>query len=335
MSPRGQEPAETTRVAGETPSLADGLDRAAVVLRTARRVLVTGLSDVPADTIQAACDLAELLGAAIDAESIDTARPIGPIVVRAGSMTADPADLRDRADLVVIWFCTPDALAARFMGDLKELLNGIAQSRTILAVGPEPIAMASRQVPLPSSMEVDAARLLHAILLGHAAASDNPTAATVASTCQELRVAIESAACVAIVTCFDENSDGLAPWAVSLLVRAIAHGRPAFMVPLASASTTTPDHSAVAAAVLTWRYGAAGSIAKADRLGGDFRPAECSAIHLIRRAEVDAVLAVGRLSADVEAAIASRAGDLAVVRIESTTPALVALRDRILAGGTP
>jgi hypothetical protein len=53
-----------------------------------------------------------------------------------------------------------------------------------------------------------------------------------------------------------------------------------------------------------------------DAGGGDFRPAECSGAALIASGEVDAVLAVGRLPPEIEAAIAARSADLAVIRID-------------------
>ena len=54
----------------------------------------------------------------------------------------------------------------------------------------------------------------------------------------------------------------------------------------------------------TWRYGAPGAVARADRSGGAFLPAEADACRLILRGEVDAVLAVGPLLPSVEAALA-------------------------------
>ncbi|MFN7812235.1 MAG: hypothetical protein ACK5SI_06180, partial [Planctomycetia bacterium] len=55
---------------------ADGLkrplDRAAELAIAARRVLVTGLADATNEAIVAACDLAETLAAAIDADAPET-----------------------------------------------------------------------------------------------------------------------------------------------------------------------------------------------------------------------------------------------------------------------
>lgn len=294
---------------------ADLLDRAAKLVRNARRVLVTGLADATLEDARAACDLAETLGAAIDAAAADAASPAGPLVARTGSITADFEELRDRARLVICWFCDPEACQPGFDAAFLAPLPTDGGPRRVIAVGPEPVA-GGLHLRLAAGSAVDAARLLHAILLGREAAPDNQTAVHLADTCRELAAAIQEAGCVGFVTASGTDPLGLTSWAVNLLVRAINRERPAFAVPLPPAAAGTLGNAAGAAALLTWRYGAAGAIARADRLGGEFRPAECSTAALIARGEVDAVVAVGRLPADAETAIAARAADLAVVRID-------------------
>lgn len=294
------------------------LDRAALLLAAARRVLVTGLADATLESVQAACDLAESLGAAIDAGAVDLASPLGPIMARAGSITADFAELRDRADLVLCWFCDPETLQPGFRAEfLAPPVAAVGRPRRVIAVGPEPVA-GSTHLPLPAESAVDGARLLHAILLGHELppANANATAAQVADCCRELAVAIADAGCVGVIVSGAADPLGLTAWAVHLLVRDINHRTPAFVVLPAAPPAGALGNAAGAAAVLTWRYGAAGAIARADRSGGDFRPAECSGAALLASGEVDAVLAVGRLPPEIEAAIAARSADLAVIRID-------------------
>lgn len=303
-----------SRPADTTGHPAVHLERAAALLRTARRVLVTGLADATLEAAQAACDLAEALGAAIDAGAADAASPAGPLVARTGSITADVEELRDRADLVICWFCDPATCDPRFT-EASLAPPAAPGDRRVVAVGPTPVAHADH-LRLPAASAVDAARLLHALLLGHEPAADNDTAAPLTAACRELATRIRAAGCVGFLTSRDTDPLGLSAWAVNLLVRSIAHERPAFAVPLSTVPAGSLGNAAGAAAVLTWRYGAAGGIARADRRGGDFRPAECSAAALIARGEVDAVVAVGRLAAEVEEAIAARAADLAVVRID-------------------
>lgn len=291
------------------------LDRAAGLLAAARRVLVTGLADATLEGVQAACDLAETLGAAVDAGAADVASPIGPLAARAGSITADFEELRDRADLVLCWFSEPDASQPGFTnGFLAPPLAG-GGPRRVIAVGPQTVA-GGRHVRLSAESAVDAARLLEAILLGHEPPPGNATAAALADACRDLASAIADADCVGMITCLAADPLGLAAWAVNRLVHAINHRQPAFVVPLPAPPAEAIGNAAGAAAVLTWRYGAAGAIARADRDGADFRPAECSGAALVAAGEVDAVLAVGRLPPEIEEAIASRAADLAVIRID-------------------
>lgn len=331
MSRRGSDATVATRIDGERATITAALDRAAGLLESARRVLVVGLADATLEAIAAACNIAEAIGGGIDAGAADLASPLGPVAVRAGAVTADFEELRDRADLVILWFCDADA-AQPARGSFKSFMSFKSfksfmaefvtpplpsdAARTVLAVGPEPLAAARDHLVLPPQAAIDAARLLHALLLGHEVPPDNTASAAVADACRRLVVAIRAAGCVAVVTCRKSDPLGLSAWAVSLLVRAIAHERPAFALPLAARVVGTLDDAAGAAAVLTWRYGAAGAIPRADRYGGGFRPAECSGAALIARGEVDVVLAVGGLPAEVEEAIASRTANLALVRID-------------------
>jgi len=306
---------DPARIDGGAATVEAGIERAANLLGRARRVLVTGLADATLEAIGSACDLAESLGAAIDAGDPDAASPLGPLVARAGGVSADREELRDRADLVIAWFCDPAARDPGFVATLIAPPRPDGRGRTVLAVGPNRFAAAARHVSLPADAAVAAARLLNALLLGHDVPADNPAAAEVAAACHDLATAIQEASCVAVITCRETDPLGLADWAARLLVRQIAHERPAFAVPLAAAAPGGLANAAGAAAILTWRYAAAGAIRRADRLGAGFRPAECSAAAMVTRGECDAVLAVGRLPAEVEEAIASRAADLAVVRI--------------------
>ena len=317
MSRRGRSTATApaARIDGIAVDLDAGLDRAAGLLAAARRVLVTGLVDATLESVQAACDLAESLGAAIDAGAADLASPAGPIVARAGSITADFEELRDRADLVLLWFCDPEAAQPGFREACLAPPLAAGGRRRVIAVGPDPVAGA-RHLRLPAAAAVDAARILEAILLGHRVPAENATAAGLAEACGSLVAAIRDAECVGVVADRSDDSLGLAAWAVNLLVQVINHRTPAFVVPLAAPPAGGLDNAAGAAPVLTWRYAAAGAIARADRDGGDFRPAECSAAAIIASGEVDAVLAVGRLPPEIEAAIAARAADLAVIRID-------------------
>jgi formylmethanofuran dehydrogenase subunit B len=267
---------------------------AAAKLRSARRVLVTGLRDASLEAASAACDLAEALGAAVDFGEADVDRPAGPTIARAGAVTADPEEMRDRADLVILWGCDPTqanpAVAAL-----------IPSQATVL------------RMPPPGADSVAAARLVHLLVRG-----GSPPAAGGAGVeaCVAARDAIHRASCVAIITLDSADQLGLEPWAITHLVREIAHAKPAFEIPLGRGG------HAAAAAVCTWRYGAAGAIARADRNGGRFLPGEASARRLIERGEVDCVVAVGQLADDVAQALSRCPSGVDVIRLDASPESL-------------
>jgi formylmethanofuran dehydrogenase subunit B len=283
-------------------------DRAAATIGAARRVLVTGLVGATADLCRAACDLAERFGAAFDPGAPETARVLGPTLARIGGVTAVPEELRDRADLVVLWFWSGardhSAFLERFVVPPPH-----AGSRTTLAVGPHDVRTAGtthRHLAVPASAAIDTARIVEALDAGLAIDGHADTAAVTAA--RALAEAVQKSACVAIVSDWSDDALGLGPWSTAALVRRLARGRPAFEVPLG-------ERDDAAIAVAAWRYGAAGAIEVADRTGGRFLPAEGDAVRLIERRDVDCVIVVGDATPEVTAALA-RAGDaIAVVRV--------------------
>jgi hypothetical protein len=294
----------------------------AAALGAARRVLVTGFAAAAVETAALACDLAEALEAAVDPGAIDCGQIAGPTIARIGAVTADPGELRDRADLVVFWFCPPEQAAA-FRAACVTPATATGRTRRVLAVGPT-AAAPEGHVAVPRDDAFDLARLLHAAAAGIAC----PAPAALAAACDTLRTALDAAGCVAFVTCHDDLT-GLEPWSLVGLVRTIAHRTPAFEVPLGPGGA--------GAAVCTWRYGAAGAIARADRDGAVFLPSECDALRLIARGEVDAVVAAGPLPDAVEAAIAAQGQALTVIRADdqSLPRLLAALRVQAAAEGRP
>jgi formylmethanofuran dehydrogenase subunit B len=300
-----------TPLASPRPSDAADIARKLVA---ARRVLVTGLQGVSADVIVAACNLAETIGAAIDTGDAETARPAGPTIARAGEVTADREELRDRADLVIFWFCDPQASDPTFSERFVSPSPALHVTRRTLAVGPTALACADRHVRLPREAAVDAARLVQYRLLHSWPAGEGEP---LAGPCATIADAIDHAACVAIVTDHAADPLGLEPWSVVHLVRTIAHRKPAFEIPL------TGGEAKLCASILTWRYGAAGAIAMADRSGGRFLPGEASAARLIERGEADCVVVVGGLTAHVAEALETHKGTVAVITLDDSDPAVM------------
>lgn len=305
-----------------TLSAAD-LDRAAAAIASARRPLVTGLVDADAAVAAAACDVAEAADAAIDPGSPETSRVAGPLVARIGSVTAAAEELRDRADLVVLWFCDPERAAPGFVARLiaPPLPDG---PRHAIAVGPHavlPTGDHRRHVGLAATAAVDLARLVEALIRGVAIdeAAGNPTALAAA---REVAAAVAAARTVGIVSDWRHDAVGLASWSTAALVRTIAHVKPAFELPLGE------RHDA-ALAVCAWRYGAAGGIEQAARAGGRFLPAEADAVRLIARRDIDCVVIVGHATGAVSEALARADEGLAVLRLPADEDQLRRLADRI------
>lgn len=301
------------RIDGLAATRTAALDVAADRIGAARRVLVTGLGGLPIDAIAAACDLAEAVGAAIDAGDPECSSTAGPTIARVGSITAAWEELRDRADLVVFWFCDPVATHPRFLERFVAPPPTTGLRRTI-AIGPTgvmPSGATHDHVPLAIGSALPAARMLEALLAG----SRPPGQAALVTLLEPLRRALAGAACTALVTAPGDTT-GLDGWSVASLVRSLALRQPAFEIPLTGARNT-----AAATAVCTWRYGAAGAIGRADRHGAPFLPAETDAARLIARGEVDCVVVVGGASAAVETALTARQDATAVVRVSPACPA--------------
>lgn len=302
------------------------LDRAAAAITAARRPLVTGLVGAAATVALAACDLAEAAGAAVDPGSPETSRIVGPLLARVGAVTAAAEELRDRADLVVLWFCDPERTAAGFIDRFIAPPLPAAARRT-LAVGPHdarPRTTHHRHVDVPAAAAIDVARLVEAMVRGMAI-DHSPAAPTTLAAARDVAAAVAAAHTVALVTDWSADPVGLAAWSAAAVVQALAHTKPAFEIPLG-------ERDDAATAVCTWRYGAAGAIDRADRGGARFHAAEADAVRLIDRRDVDCIVVVGEATADVAAAI-DRAEAQVVVRLPADETAVRRVADRVAAAG--
>ena len=319
-----------TTVDSQPATLEEAITAAAHRLSTARRVLVTGLTSVPLEAVRLACGLAEHLTAAVDAGTADAALLTGPTIARVGEVTAAFEELRDRADLAIFWGCDPAASHPRFVERFVKPARPQGSRRTI-CLGPQPVlpaAEANLHLPLEQHQFINAARLLQAAIEGSGIHSaDGPLTAVVS----ELKAAVEAADCIGIVSSTTTDPSGLTAWSLAQLVRALAHRKPAFQIPLGAGIAAGGGNAAGVATSCGWRYGAPGAIAAADRDGSEFRPAEADAVRLISRGEVDCVLAVGRLAPQIEAALTATAAAPSVIRITDVDPEQAAATTVVLA----
>ncbi len=281
---------------------------AARLLIGARRVLVTGLGEATLGALAAAGDIAEALGAAIDGGDPAVAITTGPTIARSGEVTAAYDESRDRADLVVAWFIDPDASHPRFR---ERFLSPRAP---VIHVGPSPAGWPCAEIMIPAADEVAAARWLTAHARG------KPTVSALAPRLAPLAAALDAAACVGIVMAEPAaDGSGVAEWALAEWIRAEAHRRPAFALPLPGGIGMASGNAAGLAAFSTWRYGAPGAIGRADRRGGPFLPAEADALRLIGRGEIDAVLVVGRPRPAIAAALLAAGDRIGCVQVGAET----------------
>jgi formylmethanofuran dehydrogenase subunit B len=101
------------RVDGREASLDEAVDAAAAVLRQARAPLVYGLGGTSIEAQRRAVALAEAIGAVVDAGAAPGA------FQAVGSSTATFGEIRDRAELVVVWKADPVVTHPRLLERLR------------------------------------------------------------------------------------------------------------------------------------------------------------------------------------------------------------------------
>jgi formylmethanofuran dehydrogenase subunit B len=101
------------RIDGREVSLTEAADAAAAILREARAPLVHGLGGTSCEAQRRAVALAEAAGAVIDVGAVTGA------FAAIGSSTATFGEIRDRAELVVLWRADPAVTHPRLLERLR------------------------------------------------------------------------------------------------------------------------------------------------------------------------------------------------------------------------
>lgn len=268
------------RVEGREAGLDEALDAAAAILAAARAPLVYGLGAVSCEAQRVAVALAEALGAVID--------PAGPLLDGSaglafqarGASTATLGEVRDRAEIVVVWRADPATTHPR----LFERLRLPGEDRELVVVDTRRTATAERAdtfVELDAEREVEALWALRALVAGTALAEG---AAADARRLGDLAARLRSCANGAIL---HHVRGPVAAFALSALVRDLAR--------VAHVVAVTLRHEANAAGaedVLAWQTGYPSAVSFA---GGHPRanPGELSAAAVLERGDADAALVVG------------------------------------------
>jgi formylmethanofuran dehydrogenase subunit B len=260
------------RVDGDEAGLERALDQAGAVLARARAPLVCGLGRTSCEAQRAAVALAEAIGAVIDPAG-DSAS--GFALQTLGASTATLGDVRDRAEVVVIWRADPEATHPR----LLERLRLPAADRELVVVDERRTATAERAdvfLELPADRDVEALWTLRALV------HDPPLAEH--AELRDLATRLTGCANAAIVHRLQGRVEALA---LHALVRGLS--RVTHMVSL----TLRRDVNAAGAEdVLAWQtgYPAAVSFARGHPRYG---PGELSAAAVLERGDADAALVVG------------------------------------------
>ena len=147
------------RIEGQEVDFAEAVDAAAAILGEARLPLVCGLGETSCEGQRAAVALAEAVGAVID--------PAGGAASAAaqafGLSTATFGDIRDRAELVVVWCADPVSSHPRLLPRLR-LDRG---ERTLVVVDTERTATAAEAdefIELPGERDFEALWAMRALV---------------------------------------------------------------------------------------------------------------------------------------------------------------------------
>jgi formylmethanofuran dehydrogenase subunit B len=156
---RTGDPAPPARLDGREVDFADAVE--------ARLPIVCGLGQTDCESQRVAVKLAEAIGAVID--------PAGPLVDRAvgaasqaiGLSTATFGDIRDRAELVVVWRADPVASNPRLLPRLGLDRAGRATDRTLVAVDARRTGTAEEAdefIELPAELDFEALWAMRALV---------------------------------------------------------------------------------------------------------------------------------------------------------------------------
>jgi formylmethanofuran dehydrogenase subunit B len=263
-------------VDGNTVSLEDAADAAAAVLGQARAPLVYGLGQTSCEAQRRAVALAEAIGAVVDPAGGGSA---GAAYQAIGSSTATFGEIRDRAELVVVWRADPVVTNPRLLERLR-LESATRGPRALVVVDAQRTATAAEA---DAFVELDAADDFAALWALRALVTRAPHDDDRAGSppLDDLAARLVGVRHVAVL--YGDEVDALALFS---LVRDLSRDRHAVTLRL-----RTDANARGAEDVLAWQTGfpAAVSFARGHPRAN---PGEFSAAALLEREDVDAALVV-------------------------------------------
>ena len=265
------------RVDGRAVSLDEAVDAAAAILRRARAPLVYGLGQTSCEAQRRAVALADAIGAVVDPAG---GGATGEAYQAIGASTATFGEIRDRAELVVVWRADPAVTHPRLLGRLR-LDRAARGSRALVVVDGRRTATAEEAdafIELDPAHDFEALWALRALAGGARLDRELPLEGL-----DDLAQRLLGARHVALI---HGALDELGALALTSLVRDLSRDRHAVTLALRG-----DGNARGAEDVLAWQTGfpAAVSFARGHPRAG---PGELSAAALLERGEVDAALVV-------------------------------------------
>jgi formylmethanofuran dehydrogenase subunit B len=274
------------RIDGNAVEFADAVDASAGILGAARLPLVCGLGQADCESQRAAVALAEAIGAVIDPAGSLVDGAVGAASQAVGLSTATFGELRDRAELVVVWRADPVTSHPRLLPRLRFDRTGRAPDRSLVVVDTRRTATADEAdefIELPSGLGFEALWAMRALVrdvpLDRDLAGRLPLEAI-----GQLAGRLRACSYGAVVHGPAGYENALA---LLTLVRDLARNAHIVALPLRQ-----DGNARGAEDVLAWQtgYPAAVSFARGHPRA---RPGEFSAAGLLEREETDAALIVG------------------------------------------
>jgi formylmethanofuran dehydrogenase subunit B len=305
--------APAARVDGREVPLEAALDEAAAILGAARMPLVYGLGQTTCEGQRAAVALADAIGATID--------PAGPALDGAsglafsarGASTATLGDVRDRAEVVVVWRADPVTTHPR----LLERVRLPGDGRTLVVLDERRTATAEQAdvfVEVPAGRDVETLFMLRALVREERLAGDRDPALVEAL--EGVAARLRDCGNGAVLHHVHGRVAALALHALVRDLDRITH--------IVSVTLRHEGNAAGAEDVLAWQtgYPAAVSLASGHPRSS---PGEFSAAAVLARGDADAALVVGSDPlAHLPAAAAERLRAIPVVSVDARNTATAA-----------
>ncbi len=278
------------------------MEAAAEILRQARAPLVCGLSATSCEAQRQAVALAEAIGAVLDPAGAGEATSAYQAI---GSSTATFGEIRDRAELVVVWRADPAVTHPRLLGRLR-LDRAARGSRTLVVVDSQLTATAEEAdvfLALDAAHDFEALWALRALVSGAPLDRDRLPLDGLDDLAQRLLGADNAAVIYGAV-------DELGALALFSLVRDLSRERH-----VVTQGLRRDGNARGAEDVLAWQTGFPAAVSFA-RGYPRANAGEFSAAALLERGEVDAALVVGPLE-HLPPAAADRLRELPTVVVDA------------------